>query len=225
MEKMDMKKEKSIRERINPKIYDATYILTKTNINVFNNLMDLILGNSHLKVLDLGCGYKPFKILLNERLPNIEYVGVDFSTENAEPDIVLDLNKDTLPFPDGYFDLVILSEVLEHLYNPMHCLEEAIRILKQGGFIFISTPFLYGNHDKEHDYYRYTDLFYRRFSSEKRCEIVSIEKSGSIVSAPIFILNLFLGSLQQKLKNPFIYTFFDDKQSDDVDIRKGSSKF
>ena len=51
-----------------------------------------------------------------------------------------DLNSDRLPFQDNYFDLVLLSEVIEHLVNPDNALKEAHRVLKSNGILIVTTP-------------------------------------------------------------------------------------
>lgn len=54
---------------------------------------------------------------------------------------VHDIGKNGLPYPDNYFDAVILSEVIEHLnFNPLPLLQEINRILKKDGIIYITTP-------------------------------------------------------------------------------------
>jgi len=51
-----------------------------------------------------------------------------------------DLNSDPLPFKDGFFDVVLMEEVIEHLTNPDNAIREAHRVLKAGGAFLLSTP-------------------------------------------------------------------------------------
>ena len=67
------------------------------------------------KVLNLGCGSVQFKI------PNV--VNID-AYSSCNPDIVQDLEKMPLPFPDKTFDLIIANPVFEHLNNWWDCFEE-----------------------------------------------------------------------------------------------------
>jgi len=51
-----------------------------------------------------------------------------------------DLNKEKLPYPDNQFDIIIFTEVIEHIYNPGFVLKEINRILKPKGKLYLSTP-------------------------------------------------------------------------------------
>lgn len=62
-----------------------------------------------------------------------------------------DLNNLPLPYPDDFFDTVILSDVIEHMENDVEILKEMHRILKNGGRVIITVPafsFLYSEYDK-----------------------------------------------------------------------------
>lgn len=200
-------REKSIRERIQPRMWDSTYLLTSSNIRTFWDLIETLKIEqkvSGLRILDLGCGYKPFNRLFSREGFGYEYVGVDFDRENSEADYILDLNSDLLPFDDEYFDIVILSKVLEHLYNPIHCLKEASRVLKRGGYIYISTPFVFHYHGTPYDFYRYTEFFYRKISEQLGLDILKLRKSGSFFTVPIYVTNIAICTTFQKLKLNFL---------------------
>jgi len=146
-----------------------------------------------IKVLDLGCGNKPYEGLVINYLKNVEYIGIDYYNENA--DIKLDLNKDELPFKDNEIDFIICTEVLEHLYNPFYCIKEMKRVLKPGGYIFLSTPFFCPIHDKKHDYLRFTENFYiKTFNEKEGFKILKISRSNSYLGVFPLLLGYYLGS-------------------------------
>lgn len=99
-----------------------------------------------LKILDVGCGNGWQTQFF---LENNDVYGVDISEANIKQANsrgikaqVLDLEK-PLPFADEYFDVVVCSEVLEHLFFPAEVIAEIKRVLKTGGKLILSVPNLY----------------------------------------------------------------------------------
>ncbi len=107
-------------------------------------------------VLDVGCADRWVHPWLD---PACTYVGLDYPATGgllygARPDVFADAGR--LPFADASVDTVILAEVLEHLREPAAALAEIRRVLRPGGVLLASMPFLYPVHDAPHDYQRYT---------------------------------------------------------------------
>ncbi len=102
-------------------------------------------------ILDIGCGNDPqYHKLIGGRI-----IGLDKSgTERA--DVEWDANKG-LPFAKSHFDAVISINSLYYLDDPRKVLEEAARVLKKGGTLFILAPFIYPLHDAPYDKYRFTE--------------------------------------------------------------------
>ena len=102
-------------------------------------------------VCDVGIGTGPFREL-TDRFTTM--VGVDFFPY-APVQVVADITK-PLPFRSAAFDVVICSEVLEHIPNPHEVIKEMGRIMKNGGTCIGSVPFLHAIHYAPYDFYRYT---------------------------------------------------------------------
>lgn len=83
----------------------------------------------------------------------MDWVGTQHRTDRI--DIFADLNG-RLPFDDEFADTVVAFQVLEHLREPRRFLAEAFRILRPGGSLYLTTPFMWRVHEEPHDYYRYT---------------------------------------------------------------------
>ncbi|MCK9488484.1 MAG: class I SAM-dependent methyltransferase [Xanthomonadales bacterium] len=108
------------------------------------------------RVLDIGCADR----WIEPHLPKgCDYIGLDHLATGgllygARPDIFADASR--LPLADASIDTVLLLEVLEHLRHPAQALSEIARVLRPGGQLLLTMPFLYPVHDAPHDYQRYT---------------------------------------------------------------------
>lgn len=107
-------------------------------------------------VLDVGCGYQPYKSLLTAPPSQVtEYIGMDLATNHyGQPDITWD--GQNIPLPDESVDSVIATEFLEHSPEPQKVLSEICRVLKPNGFFFFTVPFFWPLHEVPNDYYRFT---------------------------------------------------------------------
>lgn len=74
-----------------------------------------------------------------QNLEKFELFGCDIKCAN-ELIVYCDLNKDSLPYDNGYFDYVICCEVIEHIRNPWSLVGEIKRVMKAKGRLIISTP-------------------------------------------------------------------------------------
>jgi len=67
-----------------------------------------------------------------------------------------------LPFVAQTFDACFAIAVLEHVADPYRCVDEMMRVLRPGGYIFAETPFMQPVHMREYDFTRFTYLGHRR---------------------------------------------------------------
>lgn len=98
-------------------------------------------------VLDIGCADGKYRKYFPNR------VGLDIE-EGKGVDIIGDAHD--LPFENDKFDMVLCTEVLEHLHSPHVAIAEMYRVLKKGGTLILTTRFIFSIHDAPHDYYRFT---------------------------------------------------------------------
>lgn len=147
-------------------------------------------------VLDVGSSLSPYK----KYISYTKYIRLDIN-EEAKPDICCDLHK--IEWQSNYFDTVIATEVLEHLYEPSRAIDEVYRILKPGGVCILSTRFIFPYHaTKEPDYYRFTwdslNYLFRKFSK------VEIYHHGNKIQALWQILNSGIIIVFLNIFNPII---------------------
>jgi SAM-dependent methyltransferase len=107
-------------------------------------------------VLDIGCGHQPYRsVLLAPPSSATRVVGVDIpSARSAAHDVGWDGVR--LPVRTASVDHVLLTEVLEHCPDAPAVLREAARVLRPGGRLFLTIPFLWPLHDAPYDEQRFT---------------------------------------------------------------------
>ena len=131
-------------------------------------------------ILDVGAMHSPYK----KYIPYTKYMRLDID-EKSEPDICCDLHK--INWQSDYFDTVIATEVLEHLYEPQRAINEIYRVLKAEGICILSTRFIYPYHPGPKDYYRFTwdslNYLFRKFDK------IEIYHHGSKISVIWEIIN------------------------------------
>ncbi len=103
-------------------------------------------STSPLKILDAGCGDGVLLRIL-AALPDVELHGVDYNplrVQRAQASvpsaIVKEGNLASLEFPDGCFDIVVISQVLEHIPDDLVVLRELARVLNEKGCIVLGVP-------------------------------------------------------------------------------------
>jgi SAM-dependent methyltransferase len=106
------------------------------------------------KVLNIGAGGDIGKTLMRHSArQQFQVVALDIDSQR-HPDIVGDICA--YDFKEQLFDTIVMAEILEHIHSPHLALENVHRILKNGGRLILTTPFIFPIHDAPHDYYRYT---------------------------------------------------------------------
>jgi len=93
--------------------------------------------------LDIGAGHGQLIGMLHDRF-GFESAAVDYTDSlmqrpGQKVDIV-DLNKDPLPYPDNHFDVVTMTEVIEHIEHDRDVLREIHRVTRPGGLVVLTTP-------------------------------------------------------------------------------------
>ena len=102
------------------------------------------------RVLDVGCGVKPYFPYFAEAA---SYVGVDV-VENPVADLLGPV--EALPVEDGSFDVVLCNQVLEHCDDPAQAVRELHRVLAPGGRVLASTHGVQVYHPSPNDLWRWT---------------------------------------------------------------------
>jgi len=130
----------------NLNIFHFQYLCLRDRNRVIRNYLSRL---HRVRVLDVGCGMQPFRSYLDA---SCDYVGID--VYKAHKDTVL--IEPNVPWPDiGKFDVVICTEVLEHVDDLKFIHRQINNVIEGNGRLLVTVPFMYPVHDA-HDYWRFT---------------------------------------------------------------------
>lgn len=163
------------------------------------------------KLLDVGCGQKPYKkILMNVT----EYIGMDIENpghDHSEEDIDVFYDGKTFPFPDGSFDSVLTNQVFEHVFNPTEFMSEINRVLKPNGHLLLTVPFVWDEHEQPFDFGRYSSFGIKHVLEQNRFVVLEYNKSCKGIKAvmQLVILNIYKKFYSKnRVKNTILTALF-----------------
>lgn len=177
------------------------------NIASFGSLMN---G----KLLDVGCGSKPYITLFNVD----EYVGLEVDTPQtrrfSSADYFYEVNS-KFPFDNHSFDSILCNQVLEHVPSPDLFLEEINRVVRVNGRLLLTVPFVWGEHEKPNDFRRYTSFGIIDLLERNGFRIVFHSKIGNnasiffqLFSTYILVLVVKLPKYVQYFALLFVFSIF-----------------
>lgn len=146
---------------------------------------------SGFTVLDAGCGEQPLR-------PEIEaagahYLGLDVQ-QNRSNTVELLAPLWDVPLADASVDVILATEVLEHVVDTAGAFREMARILRPGGTIVITTPFAYPLHEEPHDYVRLTPAAIAWHAEQNGLRVSEAHALGDeLESLAVTSCNLFSG--------------------------------
>jgi len=144
-------------------------------------------------LLDVGCGRSPYKkMLLSPPGQVTEYIGMDFPSDRYTKTPNLEWDGITIPLPAGSIDSALATEVFEHCPDAKGVLREINRVLKPGGFLLATVPFLWPLHDNPYDEFRYTPFSLGRFTREAGFEKVELTALGGWDAALATMMGLWV---------------------------------
>lgn len=125
---------------------EADHVRDKLTIEIVDQIADRVRPDA--KVVDIGCGIGDLLGEMRKRQPTVDIYGLDFSVKAVEgarmaiPDgkfrqFVI---EQTLPYESAAFDVVLCTDVLEHLEYPKRIVAELVRICRPGGLVAIVVP-------------------------------------------------------------------------------------
>ena len=160
-------------------------------------------------LLDLGCGKKPFREIYEKY---VDYsIGIDVPTSPHDKSLVdIQAIGTEIPFKNATFDVVICTEVMEHVAEPKQLLSEIRRVLRPDGILILTTPFLVPVHEAPYDFYRYTVHGLEYLVKQSGLNLIKIipfsELFGVLISFLAQAQLKFWNILSKKLRLSVIYS-------------------
>jgi SAM-dependent methyltransferase len=130
-------------------------------------------------LLDVGSGTMPFRSSVTGLVE--EYHSLDIERRVPDVDFVADI-RDMRSVGSGNYDVVLCSQVLEHVAEPGKAIEEIMRILRPGGRLVLTVPFLSRLHEEPFDYFRFTEYGLRVLLEASGFQVVEVLPTGSLLS-------------------------------------------
>lgn len=136
-------------------VFVNPFYIARTNILQSVIKFSKTINLENKTILDVGCGIKPYASFFSKH----KYIGIDVKGgghQDEAKNVDQFFDGINIPFPDSYFDIIISSQVFEHVEHLDELLNEISRVLKQNGKMFITMPFVWPEHELPFDFRRFT---------------------------------------------------------------------
>jgi SAM-dependent methyltransferase len=185
------------RERRYPGIGDSAYLMHRELTRSLEAARDSFVRPG-ARILDVGCGVQPYYPLFAE-------VAARYDGNDVEPGprITYVSAAESLPIPDAQYDVVLCTQVLEHVRHPQRALLEMTRVLAPEGHLFLTTVGVYPFHPHPGDYWRWTQQgFEAMFEDTEGLELVKLVPHGGYASTIAILINTFIRDATRSLGVP-----------------------
>ena len=155
-------------------------------------------------LLDVGAGQTQYKKYFSHLSYTAQDSGVgDASWDFSRIDIVSEIYD--IPLPKASFDYILCTQVMEHLAHPDKAFVEFERLLKHGGTLFVTCPMTWKEHQKPHDFYRYTQFALSRLGEDHGFKVLEMNKvGGKFITIAKLITDL---NVLQAIRNKWLLRF------------------
>lgn len=154
------------------------FSMTYLHYKPFNrDLSAVIKAYARGKVVDIGCGNKPYEKLFGEQVT--QYTGCDIIQSNLNKvDVLCPANK--IPLGDAEFDTAFSTQTIEHVEDHQGLINEAFRLIKPGGYFILAGPMYWHLHEEPYDFFRFTRYGFEYILQKAGFELTETKENGGM---------------------------------------------
>jgi ubiquinone/menaquinone biosynthesis C-methylase UbiE len=147
------------------------------------------------KLLDIGCGNKPYESWFEGKIE--KYIGCDVvQSSSNKVDVLCLANK--IPLEDNHFGTVFSTQTIEHIEDYQGMIEEAYRVLKKDGCFILSGPFYWHLHEEPYDFYRFSKHGFKYILEKAGFEMLDVKENGGAWATLGLMMNHTFGFYNPK---------------------------
>jgi SAM-dependent methyltransferase len=162
------------KERRSPTLTDPFYLHLRAITDSLARARDRYVTGL-VDILDVGCGDQPYYPIFAPVAR--EYVGADIAPGEG---VRFVCTAEELSAPDASFDLVLATQVLEHVEDPHRSLSQMCRVSRPGGLVIFTTHGVWPYHPTPNDYWRWTHQGLEKLMAGiEALELVEVTPHGS----------------------------------------------
>lgn len=189
------------KEKFNPSFfsifYHPFYYVRREIFAFLESNTNFLSGN----LLDFGGGSKPYQDLFKNS-QNYFSIEVFSNKENLKSDIYY--NGSELPFADNTFDSILCTEVFEHVEKLDDVIDELYRVLKPGGRMIVTTPFMCMEHEMPYDFRRFSFNGLLKLMKKNKFKILASQKLLNNFHVFFQTLNFYIYQVFLKKKTRYL---------------------
>jgi SAM-dependent methyltransferase len=186
-----------------PRLWNPYYHLIRQLNASLRRALETVALPAGAKVLDYGCSTMRYRPLFPR---GVEYLGADLPG-NSLAHVILE-NDGRVPQADGSFDLVLSTQVLEHVEDPALYLAECRRLLKPGGQMILSTHGTFIFHPCPYDYWRWTSDGLQKAIRDAGFEITGMQGLCGGIPTALQLMQDLISPRTPRLLKPVLHLIF-----------------
>jgi SAM-dependent methyltransferase len=187
----------SAAERVHPSIFRYDYLALRRLSDDMQDLIASLPGGNGGRALDIGSSESPYREWVARRGFRLETLDID---GESQPDHVGTAEETGLA--DETFDLVLCTQVLEHVPHPWMALAEIRRILRPGGHLIASVPHVWFYHPHPGDFWRFTQEGVLQACDDACLELIELRAQGGTALTMVQCANFMLYGVLGRLGAP-----------------------